>query len=144
NTGTLNNALWSTTAKNGKSLYFNGANSMVTIADSASLDLTKGMTLEAWVRPTSTTSLQSVILKERPGGLTYGLYSSNPGAATVYNGTSNYSAALSSALPVNQWSYLAATYDGANLRIYVNGVLTTTTAMAGSMATSGGKLRLGG
>ena len=32
-------------------LFFNGTNAWVTVPDSASLDLTTGMTLEAWVKP---------------------------------------------------------------------------------------------
>jgi hypothetical protein len=51
NSGTLTNATWSDTAKYGKSLYFNGTNARVDIADSTSLRLSTGMTLEAWVRP---------------------------------------------------------------------------------------------
>src|SRR5258707_447353 len=51
NDGVISNATWSNTGKTGNSLRFNGANSLVTVADNASLDLTTGMTLEAWVRP---------------------------------------------------------------------------------------------
>ena len=35
----------------GNALSFNGTNAVVTVADSNSLDLTSGMTLEGWVRP---------------------------------------------------------------------------------------------
>src|SRR5438105_147505 len=52
NNGTISGATWSSTAKFGKSLLFNGS-SMVTVPDAASLHLTTGMTLEAWVRPTA-------------------------------------------------------------------------------------------
>ena len=50
NTGTLSGATWAA-GKNGNALSFDGVNDWVTIADSASLDLTSGMTLEAWVKP---------------------------------------------------------------------------------------------
>src|SRR5204862_394492 len=45
NAGTISNATW-TTGKNGGALSFNGTTSLVTVADSPSLDLTNGMTLE--------------------------------------------------------------------------------------------------
>ena len=54
NNGTLTNTTWAgaSAGKYGNALTFNGTNATVTIPDSDSLDLTTGMTLEAWVRPT--------------------------------------------------------------------------------------------
>src|SRR4051812_40567260 len=49
NKGTVQNGTWSTAGKYGGALSFNGTSSLVSIADSASLDLSSGMTLEAWV-----------------------------------------------------------------------------------------------
>ena len=51
NTATLNTATWRTQGKFGNALSFNGT-SKVTVPDAPSLDLTTGMTLEAWVYPT--------------------------------------------------------------------------------------------
>ena len=56
NNGTLANTTWAATGKYGKALSFNGTSSRVTIPDSASLHLTSGMTLEAWVNPATTTA----------------------------------------------------------------------------------------
>jgi hypothetical protein len=47
-------------------------------------------------------------------------------------------------LPVNTWSHIATTYDGANQRFYVNGVLVGTTPGAGSITVSNGSIRIGG
>ena len=51
NTGSIGTATWIATGKFGNALSFNGTNARVTVADSASLDLTTAMTLEAWVYP---------------------------------------------------------------------------------------------
>ena len=51
NQGTLTGATWTTLGRYGNALSFNGSNSVVRVADSASLDLTTAMTLSAWVRP---------------------------------------------------------------------------------------------
>jgi hypothetical protein len=51
NTGSIGTATWSAAGRFGKALVFNGSTSMVTIPHSASLNLTTGMTLEAWVNP---------------------------------------------------------------------------------------------
>ena len=39
---------------------------------------------------------------------------------------------------------MAATYDGSNVRLYVNGVLAATTPKSGAIATSTNPLQLGG
>jgi hypothetical protein len=49
-----------------------------------------------------------------------------------------------SAIPLNAWTHLASTYDGANLRVYVNGVLAGTTAVTGAIGGTANPLRIGG
>ena len=53
NNGTVANATWSTAGKFGGALSFNGTSSVVTVPNSASLQLSSGMTLEAWVDPST-------------------------------------------------------------------------------------------
>ena len=47
-------------------------------------------------------------------------------------------------MPLNAWSHVAATYDGAALRLYVDGAPAGSTAVTGSMAVTSGVLRIGG
>jgi hypothetical protein len=47
-------------------------------------------------------------------------------------------------LPLSSWSHLAGTYDGTNIRLYVNGVLVRTTLMTAGMPGTVGPLRIGG
>ena len=56
NNGTLVNATWTTAGKYGGALSFNGSNARVNVPSSSSLQLTSGMTLEAWVNPSSVSS----------------------------------------------------------------------------------------
>ena len=65
NNGTISGAAWTTAGKYGGALSFNGSSSRVIVNDSPSLHLSAGMTLEAWVSPSSTpTNWQDVIYKE--------------------------------------------------------------------------------
>jgi fibronectin type 3 domain-containing protein len=148
NTGTLSNATWSTAGKFGNALFFNGTNARVNINDSNSLDLTNGMTLEAWVKPTvANTVFQTILMKEQPGNTAYALYGNTdtgrPDTEGVVGGS--YKTLLApSALATGTWSYLTATYDGSTLRLFLNGTQVAQQAVSGSIATSTSALRIGG
>ena len=109
------------------------------------------MTLEAWVYPTVTpTTWSTVLMKEQPGELVYALFarSSNKRPGLFINvstsSSGEHSIAGPAALPTYTWSHLAGTYDGTTLRLYVNGALVTSQAVAGLIAPSTGALRIGG
>ncbi len=149
NTGTILGATW-TTGLYGNALSFNGTNSWVTVNGSSSLNLTGGMTLEAWVKPTAAASnWTAVMLKERTGGLDYALYAADganqPPAGYIDTSNTDYDSRGLSLLPLNSWSFLTATYDGSNLDLYVNGTLVTAQTVSGLITTSAsGALRIGG
>ena len=91
NHGTISGATWTSAGRYGSALSFDGVSNWVTVEDSPSLDLTNGMTLEAWVRPASVAGWQTIFYKERPGpngGLSWGLYASDNNAPpALYAGT---------------------------------------------------------
>src|SRR5207237_108241 len=74
---------------------FNGTNSLVTVPDSPSLDLTTGMTLEAWVKTNANDGgWHNIMMKEQPGMLVYALYGES-GTFGPGPGTAPYTAAAS-------------------------------------------------
>lgn len=148
NTGTIKSARWTTSGKFGKALNFDGRRAMVVVPDSASLRLSMGMTLAAWVRPANvTTNWRDLIVK---GDDEYALFASSsngvPAAGLRAGGAGAKSVIFdTSALPANVWSHVAATYDGSNLRLYRNGVQVSVTAVGGGpMQTGTGALQIGG
>ena len=127
NTGTITNATWTAAGKYGDALMFDGTSSLVTINDSPSLDLTTGITLEAWVNPSAVSSnWADVIYKGNDNYFLEGTSAPSgvPGAGGTFGGSDVVTLGTAS-LPTNTWSYLAATYDGATLRLYVNGTLVS-------------------
>jgi hypothetical protein len=120
----------------------------VIIPDAASLDLTTGMTLEAWVRPAVLgTVWRTVLFKAQPGDIIYGLYAndsaSRPNTEAFISGAARRARGTAQ-LPLNQWVHLASTYDGSVLRLYVDGAQVATLNRTGSITTSTGELWIGG
>jgi hypothetical protein len=146
NTGTIVNGTWTTAGKYGNALVFDGTNTWVIINDSASLDLTTGMTLEAWVDPAILNNAWTDVVYK--GNDDYFLEASTTSIATPGGGGTFGSADMTSfgtgVLPVNTWTHLAESYDGTTIRLYVNGVQVSSLAQAGNIQVSSNPLQIGG
>ena len=146
NTGAVSGATWAA-GRSGSALSFDGINDIATVPDSGSLDVSAGMTLEAWVYLVARTNWRTILMKERPGQMAYGLYANTDtnrpsgeiatvGAVTDVRGTAQ--------LPLTTWTHVAVTYDGSMLRLFVNAVQVRTRAVSGAILVSGNPLRIGG
>src|SRR6185295_20132663 len=142
--------------KVGGALSFNGTSSLVTVTDPgvSPLDLTTGMTLEAWVNPTTLNGWDPIVIKENTANvMSYALYA-NDGAPQA--GGTNFPAGYAriggadrvvrgvSPLSTGVWTHVATTYDGATQRIYINGNLVASRAQTGAIGVGNGSLRIGG
>jgi len=155
NTGTIVNATWTSEGRFGTALDFNGTNAWVLINHSPSVNLTTGMTLEAWVNPVfmpplfcspyQTCSWMDVIHKDSDR---YYIEASSdlrqkPEAGGIFaNG--KHVVFGRSRLPLNTWSHLALTYDGATIRFYINGVEQGSMDEGSLITTSDNPLFIGG
>src|SRR2546426_4641704 len=122
-TGTLGGGVtWTAAGRYGSALVFNGAG-FVTIPDTAALQLTTAMTLEAWVNPTTVSSVwRDVIYKGNDNYYLSGTSTngSRPAGGGTFGGTTieTYGTA---AVAGNTWTHLAVTDDGGAGRLDVNG-----------------------
>jgi hypothetical protein len=146
NNGTISGATWTTAGKYGDALVFNGTSAMVTVSNSATLQLSAAMTLEAWVNPVTVSSAwRDVIYKANDNYYLEGTTMPNgwPGIGETI-GTSDVVLYGTGTLPVNTWTHLAATYDGTTTRLYVNGTQVSSQAQTGAFVTSTNPLQIGG
>jgi hypothetical protein len=152
NHGTITEATWTASGKYGAALTFDGLNDWVTVADAPSLHLTTGITMSAWIFPTAlnggtSNGWRTVASKESSPANSYEFYanSSTPVPRGYISVGGEYrSVAGTIQLSLNVWSHLAFTYDGVNLRLYVDGAQVGVTAATGTALVGTGPLRIGG
>jgi hypothetical protein len=145
--GTISGATRVAAGRYGGALSFDGVNDWVTVPHASALNLSAGMTIEAWVKPSALTSWRGVVAKEQAAALPYALYASTttdtPGASLVTNSVTRNVAAAPT-LGLNTWTHLAMTWDGSVVRLYVDGAEIASGPAPGTLLTSTGNLRIGG
>lgn len=135
--GTLSGTTWAA-GEFGKALSFSGV-ARVTVPDAAPLHLT-AFTLSAWINPSAVNGWQDVIYKG-PDSYYLDLSAGKPAVGGTWANGPLFAPAV---LPLNAWSHLAATYDGATMRLYVNGLQVASRAQTGTPAVSTNPVQIGG
>jgi len=139
--GTFTNSpVWSA-GKRGKSLYFNGSNTSVTTPDNNVLDITTNITLSVWYKEDvgagsnrwlidkgNVNSSYAMFLE---GGLKMRLEKPGMQDCTVTEPSEGV------------WHHAVSTYDGSNMRVYVDGVLANTCVATGAISTTAVGVRIG-
>ncbi len=154
-TATIEGAAWAR-GKYGDALHFDGEDDVVKVPNSPEFALTEGFTLESWVRPESASNEWAPILAKEMGGgeaayeLAWWLYegagyANQPAGGVGSAPGESDEAEAEDALPVDVWSHVALTYDGARLRLYVDGELVDFSPVpAGPPPVTEGEVQIGG
>ena len=140
---------WTAGNRNG-ALSFSMAKDFVTVPDSPGLRVTSQFSFAFWVKVPAGASGITYLGKVNYFGLLNG-YSISTGRPGNYiyinlfnNGREVARCAAGGVIKDQIWEHYAITYDGANIRIYVNGAQNTVCAASGSAGTDSTPLSIGG
>jgi len=135
----------------GQAASFNGIGSVgsgrgIRVPHSNSLNLSSAMTLAAWVNPTNANDPNVGVIFKGDLDFSFGAYdllighfpSGQPGnivdrAGTLLNNDSVNAVSPAQAINLGAWQHLATTFDGSDLRLFINGVEVASTPFTGTI-----------
>lgn len=119
----------------GKAVFLEGQANYLEVSTSTVLQQPK-VTVEMWVRPLQHQDATLARLCDASCRSGYSLSLNAQGLLSfqVGNGTTTQSCTLEIPLPLQQWSHVGGSFDGQQLRCFLNGVVQKTSAWSGSIA----------
>lgn len=145
-TATTARAVSAVKGRFGSGLAFRGPKAHLTVRTRPAVAVERGITFEAWVRPTTTSGRRAVLAKVGAGSRTVVGLSLSRGAATAEARVGGRRVVLRGGATVRRgrWTHLALTYDGSVLRLLQDGRVTRASVVRGEIADSSGPVRVGG
>lgn len=140
---TDNNSVGSVTGVVGNAADFDGTNYLSAPNDSA-FNTTGEFTVTVWIYSTIVTGAQGVVGVWHVGGRQWLIVRQSSLLRFYCSSTGINFTYISSPVPTNTWSFVAAGYDGSNIFISLNGGAMTTTPFTGPIyGASGQNLEVG-
>lgn len=122
------------------SIVFDGVSDYIECGNSTSLHQTNSITMSAWINPTSTTSLGNIMSKNSNSGYRFRIDSTANAVWWYVSGN----ALQGGQCPNGSWSHCLVSGNSSGLKIYVNGNLVASNAVAFTPTTaSAGNLLIG-
>ena len=119
-------------------------NSWAEVHDNESLDITTAITLEVWIKYDGIGD-RGVLGKWYGNNKeSYLLYTATNHRAVLYIfATATSSVASSTIMTTGDWYHIVGTYDGSNMKVYVNGTSEGTVAKTGNVRTTDKEVEIG-
>jgi len=147
NTGYKYGGTW-VTGRYGKGLSFSTISpDYVNCGNDISLNITNAITIAAWVKLNSYRSdgAQRIVDKTRQTAYALGIINDDPFFGASLGGVAQmFTCSTISPVPLDNWAFVAVTYNGTNVKFYVDGSsgLSTTPSPAGTIGTNTDNLTL--
>jgi len=122
-------------------LRLDGEVDRVIVNHSPQLNIGGGITIEAWVRPRSSTGCQTIVGKNINNGYWLGLCD---GVIRFYTNGLDSNLDGVRIIPIGSWTHVAVSFDGTTRRYYMNGVLDLEEITPGSFPVNITSLGIGG
>jgi hypothetical protein len=118
-------------------MSFDGTDDYIDCGNDASFNLTTGLTVSAWVKLTAYQN-DKFILAKRWASNSFQIATAGGGKSqcSVWIGSTRYDAIGSTVLSADTWYNIVGTFDGSNVKVYVNSTLEDTTPASGNLATT--------
>jgi hypothetical protein len=138
NDAVMHDARW---VKNntGYCLEFDGLQSYINCGDQPGLDLRKDMTIELWIYPTGRPTGEPGVIGKQFSNFLMTYYSDGQVYFYIGAGGNNANAPVSA----DGWHHVAGTFDGTDIKLYVDGQLVSRRQSRFPEAPQGGKFLIG-
>lgn len=143
NNGTISNGTWGT-GQSGSCLVCNGISTNVKVLNASNLNPVNAITMMAWAKTLENKTTKIIQKGDWDGhGIGQGKWDGWNVHVRMDNNTSQ-TIHWGNGLPIlNEWYHLAMTYDGATLKMYVNGQLKNSMAVTGNLKVNTRDLSIG-
>ncbi|MBI4946701.1 MAG: LamG domain-containing protein [Bacteroidetes bacterium] len=115
------------------SAYFDGVTSSITSADNDLYDLKSSFTFSIWIKPETNSAylIQKQMDINGGGPYSFDYWGGKPRIVLYFNSSDYFLLEGNTPIVANKWQYLAATWDGNSVKIYVDGKLDKDSVLTG-------------
>lgn len=131
----------------GNSYVFDGVDDYIDFGNPASFNITNDITIEAWVKMANISGNQKIVTKfgDIGGDDAYSLQAINGEPQFLLNfGLTWLTVGAGMTMNINEWYHIVGVYNGATMKIYVNGVEQNSVAQTGAFDVSASTFKIGG
>lgn len=132
-----------TEGQEGQAISISAAEDLVYVPDQPAFALSEGVTVAAWVNPNRVDRPSTIFRKRDDANSAFTLMIQGRRFQFIVKLSSGRMVSVSAPATARRWTHVAATYDGAMLRLYLDGIEASSAAANGTLVRGVGPLLMG-